>query len=224
MKTGSTVKQTTIWVAKSASAERLEMPVDKGSYEPSHDHDGHVVDDNQYEPVEETTLGTDVTVNALDHVSAEHPFMPASRRHLFASSHVDFKSRVKCHPEFWWDVILVMQEKINPNQSGIPGSEFRSEVTRLQRHVRRLREKREAERYERKALRHELIRLLETEKRLEQEKEKAEAVIWYLESDRLQSNAAAESHEREHPSGTRPQRLTTTPLSTVGSLGDNRKR
>lgn len=92
-------------------SQTAEDPSDDDSYEPSNVGDPEINNEDQgYSPE---------SIRALDYVHADHLLLPtrASPRSRILDSAESLKNRVRRHSPFWWEILLTMQERAQPNQS-----------------------------------------------------------------------------------------------------------
>lgn len=80
----------------------IEELTDDDSYEPSNEGNPEITIE-----AEHNHLGK---VNGLDYVSADHPLLPLPRFRILDSAEA-LRNKIRYHSEFWWDVVLAMQER-----------------------------------------------------------------------------------------------------------------
>ena len=115
---------------RSRRSETIEDPSDDDSYEPSNDGDPETINDDQGDSSER--------INALDYVNADHLLLPPPRSRILDSAE-SLKNRVRRHSPFWWEVLLTMQERAQPNQSRDSNEALRAQITRLKKENEELR-------------------------------------------------------------------------------------
>jgi hypothetical protein len=76
-------------------------------------------------------------IDALDYVSIDHPLLPPLRARS-ANSVMAITNRVRHHPEFWWDVVLAMQERIYQDKNSNHYQGLRAELIKLRGENERL--------------------------------------------------------------------------------------
>ena len=81
-------------------------------------------------------------INALDYVSADHPLLPSVHSRTMDSRDA-FKSRARFHTVFWWDVLLAIRERAQPNQAPEGNTALRAEVAKLSKEINELRKEKE---------------------------------------------------------------------------------
>jgi hypothetical protein len=69
-------------------------------------------------------------IDALDYVSIDHPLLPAVSARS-ANSVTEILNRIRYHPEFWWDVLVAMQERIHQDKSSNHYQCLRAELIEL---------------------------------------------------------------------------------------------
>lgn len=76
-------------------------------------------------------------IDALDYVSIDHPLLPA--RSAWSANNVsEILNRIRYHPEFWWDVLVAMQERIHQDKSSNHYQRLRAELIKLREENERL--------------------------------------------------------------------------------------
>src|SRR4051794_14430121 len=103
---------------------------DDESYEPSNEENPErpTGEGNQELTVEEEG-GPRIRINPLDYISDNHPLLPPLRSRTLDSAEA-LRTRVRYHSAFWWDVLLVMQDRAQPGQAQEDNAPLRLEITR----------------------------------------------------------------------------------------------
>jgi hypothetical protein len=76
-------------------------------------------------------------IDALDYISIDHPLLPPLRARS-ANSVMAILNRIRYHPEFWWDVLVAMQERIHQDKSSNHYQGLRVELIKLREENERL--------------------------------------------------------------------------------------
>lgn len=201
---------------------------DDESYEPSNGENPErpTGEENQELTVEEEG-GPRIRINPLDYVSDNHPLLPPLRSRTLDSAEA-LRTRVRYHSAFWWDVLLVMQDRARPGQTQEDNAPLRLEIARLNNELSRLRQEKVQD-----TAPAEVARLTREVERLQKERDQDKVIIAYLESEQRHSKASPlreepdaapsrDNHERARLPNIRRATPRDTP-DTLDHLHDNPK-
>ncbi|KAJ9650172.1 hypothetical protein H2201_009315, partial [Coniosporium apollinis] len=86
-----------------------------------------------------TPVPTPAGIYALDFVSAEHPLLPPDQ-HLRITNAADARSRFRSHSDFWFDVMVAMQQRAHPEPDPGRIQELHDDIRRYIRENEQLRQ------------------------------------------------------------------------------------
>lgn len=190
-------------------------------------------DDDNYEPSNEEVLDpapdgirktpSNTIIDAVDYVGREHPLRPL-RRSQTLDSHKSW-TRIRSHPEFWWDVFLEMHKRAQQTPASLGDLTAQEEILSLNGKIRTLRHEKEREAIYRQTMEEENTALRAQIAALQKEHKQNKAIIAYLESRHQapREEATGAMSQRATPEAAQRQTSRLTSATVAGQLHDNSK-